>query len=255
MGDRVEVRHTIVWNDGMKRAVFALLTLVVLGGAFGVWWYLIRDDTPPPAALPDRPDPEGGTSGPTGSADTANGQWSIVADEGTFAGFRITESFTGGIDNTAVMHSPAVTGTLVVDGSAIDDVSVELDLTALVSKDSVPPGVPGIENRVGQMRGDGLETDKFPSASFVLTEPIALVSEPAAGEEIAVDATGDLTVHGETRSVTIPIEARWSGDVLDVAGSVEVALADFGMTPPERPFVSVSETGTMEFQLVFERTS
>lgn len=239
----------------MKRAVLALLTVVVLGGAFGVWWYLIRDDTPPPAALPDRADPEADVSGPAGSSDSADGQWSIVAGDDTFAGFRITENFTGGIDNTAVMHSPSVTGTLTVDGSAIDDVSVELDLTALVSKDSVPPGVPGIENRVGQMRGDGLETDKFPTASFVLTEPIALAGEPTVGEEIAADATGDLTVHGETRSVTIPIEARWSGDVIDVAGSLEVALADFGMTPPERPFVSVSDTGTMEFQLVFERTS
>ena len=41
--------------------------------------------------------------------------------------------------------------------------------------------------------------------------------------------------------------------MVDVAGSLEVALADFGMTPPERPFVSTSDTGTLEFQLVYER--
>lgn len=239
----------------MKRAVIALVAVVVLGGAFGVWWYLIRDDTPPPAALPDRPDPESSGDGPAGSTETADGRWSIVAGDDTFAGFRITENFTGGIDNTAVMHSPAVTGTLEVDGTAIDDVTVEVELGALVSKDSVPPGVPGIENRVGQMRGDGLEIDAFPTASFELTEPIALAGEPTAGETITADATGDLTVHGETRSVTIPIEARWSGDVVDVAGSLEVALADYGMTPPERPFVSASDTGTLEFQLAYERTS
>lgn len=136
----------------MKRVVIGLVALVVLGGAFGAWWYLIRDDTPPPAALPDRPDAGSSGDDPAGSTDTADGQWSV-----------------------------------------------------------------------------------------------------AAGEEITTDASGNLTVHGETRPVTIPIEARWSGDVIDVAGSLEVALADFGMTPPERPFVSVSETGTMEFQLAFER--
>src|SRR5690606_27601633 len=149
----------------------------------------------------------------------------------------------------AVMQSPAVTGTLTVGGAVIDSVSIEVDLTALESKDSVPPGVPGIENRVGQMRGDGLETDQFPSAAFELSEPITLPAVPTEGERITARATGDLTVHGETRSVTIPIQARWSNDLIDVAGSLEIALTDYGMTPPERPFVSVDETGTMEFQL------
>lgn len=248
----------------MKRAVIALVAVIVVGGAFGVWYYLIRDDTPPPASLPDRPGAEGdasggggsgvgGSGGSGGSDGTADGEWSVVQGDEVFAGFRITENFTGGIDNTAVMHSPEVTGTLAVAGTSIDGVTVEVDLTALESKDSVPPGVPGIENRVGQMRGDGLEIDSFPTASFELTEPIVLAGAPAAGEAITAEATGDLTVHGETRSVTIPMEARWSGDVIDVAGSLEVALADFGMTPPERPFVSVSDSGTLEFQLTFER--
>jgi polyisoprenoid-binding protein YceI len=236
----------------MKRAVIAVVAVVVLGGAFGVWWYLIRDDTPPPAALPDRPSSEGGGTS-TGSSASADGQWTVQAGDDTFAGFRITENFTGGIDNTAVMHSPTVTGTLTVAGTQIDAVTVEVELADLESKDSVPPGVPGIENRVGQMRADGLEIDSFPTASFELTAPIVLAGEPVSGEEITADATGNLTVHGETKAVVIPIEARWSGDVIDVAGSLEVALADYGMTPPERPFVSVGDTGTLEFQLTFER--
>lgn len=243
----------------MKRALIAVVAVVVMAGAFGVWWYLIRDDTPPPAALPDRP-AAGGEDEPTGDGadsdqDTGvpDGSWTIVESENTFAGFRITEQFAGGIDNTAVMHSPTVTGSLQVDGTTIDGVTIEVDLTALESKDSVPPGVPGVENRVGQMRGDGLETDSFPTASFALTEPITLDAEPTADQAITASAIGDLTVHGETRSVTIPIEARWSGDLIDVAGSMEVALADYGMTPPSRGFVSVADSGTLEFQLVFER--
>lgn len=244
----------------MKRALFLVVAVVVLGGAFGVWYYLIRDDTPPPASLPDRSDETATTngtgddgSGADAGAEGPDGQWSITTGDDTFAGFRITEHFTGGIDNTAVMHSPTVSGTLALDGAEISDVSVEVELADLESKDSVPPGVPGIENRVGQMRGDGLEIDSFPTASFVLTEPIALAGEPTLGEEVTAEATGDLTVHGETRPVTIPVEARWSGDLIDVAGSLDVALADYGMTPPERPFVSVDDTGTLEFQLTFVR--
>src|SRR5690606_34349853 len=113
---------------------------------------------------------------------------------------------------------------------------------------------PGVENRVEQMRGDGLETDQFPTAAFELAEPIDLGGVPAEGEVVTAQATGDLTLHGVTQPITVPIEARWSGELVDVTGSLEVVLADFGIRPPERPFVSVADRGTMEFQLSLERT-
>ena len=37
-----------------------------------------------------------------------------------------------------------------------------------------------------------------------------------------------------------------------MSGSLEVVLADYGITPPERDFVAVTDVGTMEVQLVFE---
>lgn len=54
--------------------------------------------------------------------------------------------------------------------------------------------------------------------------------------------------------MTIPIQARWSGNLIDLAGSSEIVLADYDIEVPERQFVSVDETGTMEFQLVLERS-
>jgi polyisoprenoid-binding protein YceI len=232
----------------VKRIVVVVALIAVLAGGFGVWWFLIRDDAPPEAALVDRDVAEDPSS-----TDSADGTWSVSEDEESFGGFRIVEHFSGGIDNTAVVRSPAVAGSLVVDGTTVDEVSMEVDLTALESQDSVPPGVPGIGNRVDQMRRDGLEIDTFPTATFELTEPITLAGSPVLGEAIATEAVGELTVHGVSRPVTIPIEARWNGDVIDVAGSLEVVLADHGMDAPERPFVTVDDVGTMEFQLVLER--
>ena len=52
--------------------------------------------------------------------------------------------------------------------------------------------MPGVGNRDVAMRTAGLETDAFPSASFRLTEPIDLGNTPAPGEELTVDATGEL---------------------------------------------------------------
>jgi hypothetical protein len=88
-----------------------------------------------------------------------------------------------------------------------------------------------------------------------LTLPIVLDAEPEAGEAASAVAAGALTIHGVTNEVEIPIEARWTGDVIDVAGSLEIVLADYGMNAPERPFVSVDDVGTMELQLVFERAA
>ena len=228
------------------KIVLGAVALLVVLAAGAYWFFVVNDDNPPEAALPDRaPDTDAPVDG------SVDGTWEVLesADE-TFAGFRIVEHIPG-FDNTAVVRTPAVDGSLTVDGTEIDDVDITVDLTELESQDSQPPGLPGIENRVDQMRGDGLETDTFPTATFVLTEPISLPSEPLIDEAVTATATGDLTIHGVTQSVEIPIEARWNGEVIDVAGSLEVALEDYGMDPPVRSFVTVSDAGTMEFQLTF----
>src|SRR4051812_40044919 len=96
----------------MRRA----LKFVIVGGVivvalvgFGIWYWFIRDSAPPPATLPDRPT-VAATAGPDGS-------YSVQTADTTFAGFRIAEEFSGGLDHTAVVRSPAVTGSLTVSGS------------------------------------------------------------------------------------------------------------------------------------------
>lgn len=237
----------------MRRPLRTLLVVGALGVgllAAALWWFVIRDDSPPEAALPDRT-----TSSTAGEGEDGGiaGTWALTPDDESFVGFRISEQLPG-LDNTAVVRTAAVEGTLAIEGTEVTAATITADLTALESKDAQPPGVPGIENRVDQMRGDGLETDTFPTAEFTLTEPLDLGGAPEVDQVVEVTAVGELTLHGETRAVEIPLEARWNGAVIDVAGSLEVALADFGMTPPERAFVSVADSGTLELQLTFARS-
>ena len=63
-----------------------------------------------------------------------------------------------------------------------------------------------------------LETSQFPTATFELTEPVDFGTEPADLEEITAEATGDLTVHGVTNSVTVDLVARRNGDAIEVTG-------------------------------------
>ena len=68
------------------------------------------------------------------------------------------------------------------------------------------------------------------------------------------EATGELTVHGVTRDVTVAVEARWDGDRVEVVASFDVALADYEIEPPTGFLVlSVADTGTVELHLVFTR--
>jgi YceI-like domain len=90
-------------------------------------------------------------------------------------------------------------------------------------------------------------------AELRLAPPAALATTPAPGT-VRADASGRLTVHGTTREVTLPLEGRWNGDTIQVAGSLPIAMTDFGIQPPQiGPVVSTQDTATMELQLVFER--
>ena len=249
------------------------VVLVLVAAGFAGWWFFLRDDAPPEARLvardapatttrhddgdhdgPDdgdagrrRPrDGAGTTAAPAGASPA--GTWTVQQGDEVFAGYRVTEQFAGEtIEKTAVGRSRAVTGTVVVtaegQGTTISDASVEVDMTQLTS-DS--------DRRDNRLRGDGLETDEFPTATFELTQPIELAAAPELGVPFDVQATGNLTLHGVTKEVTIPLSVRWSGEFIDVAGQLPIVLADFQIDPPNvGGFVSVAEDGILELQLSF----
>ena len=157
-----------------KKLVIAVLVVVVLLGA-GVYWFVVRDDAPAELTL----DSGDGTTATGTAPDTFDGQW-VVRDGGdTTAGFRIDEEFAGALTHTAVGRSPAVEGSLDVEGTQVPAADVTVDLTQLEFTDDPPTGTVG--NRAGAMAGNGLQTDEFPEASFTLTEPIDLAGQPAEG--------------------------------------------------------------------------
>jgi hypothetical protein len=74
------------------------------------------------------------------------------------------------------------------------------------------------------------------------------------GITIKPTAVGDPTLHGVTKSVRIPIQAQWTGSRIEVVGSYDVALADYGITPPTGFLVlSIADHGTIELHLLFAK--
>ncbi|MTV24526.1 YceI family protein [Nitriliruptoraceae bacterium ZYF776] len=244
----------------------ALVVLVVAGVALA--WYLLRpapDEVDLDAAVgqiadgdadadtADRGEVDDGAPDADPLAEGADGTWTVstTASEfsvedttGTFVGFRVREELADVGITDAVGRTPDVTGTFEVDGTTVTAASFEADLTTIVSDRSM---------RDGRIQS-ALDTATHPTATFTLTDPIELDAVPADGEAVAVDAVGELTVHGVTETVTVPLEAALTGDVLVVTSSFEVELATYGVEVPSAPIVvSAEDVATVEIQLFLTR--
>ena len=112
---------------------------------------------------------------------------------------------------------------MTLSGAQVTALDISVDTTTLTSDD---------ERRDNQLRERGLETDAFPTATFSLTQPIEVGKVPDPGERIEATATGDLTLHGVTKQVTVPVTAQWTGERTEIVGSIDITITDFGIEKP-----------------------
>jgi polyisoprenoid-binding protein YceI len=168
--------------------------------------------------------------------------YDLDAGTGSFVGFRIDEELSTVGATTAVGRTPEVDGTVVLDGTELTEAAITADLTALRTD---------ISQRDNRVQG-ALDTATHPTTTFELTEPVDLGELPPVGEPVSVTAVGELTLHGVTRPVTVPLDAVVLSGVsaLLVTGSFEIELAEYDIVAPSAPIVvSVADTGTVELQL------
>ncbi len=227
--------------------VIGLPVLLVLALVVGPWLYLnvIQDDAPAPLSFDDITTTTAAGTTSSSAAEPApegiEGTWRLGA--GSQAGYRVKEVLFGQ-DADAVGRTTAVTGTLVIAGTDVTAVDVEVDMASVASSES---------RRDGQFRGRIMDTATFPTATFSLTEPIALGTLPAAGSEASYTAVGDLMLRGVTRSVTAELTARRNGAAIEVTGSIPIDFDDFDIPDASGGPASVGRTGAVELLLVFTR--
>ena len=69
-------------------------------------------------------------------------------------------------------------------------------------------------------------------SALTLTQPATIPAEALTGGAVTVQATGDMTIHGVTKSVTIPLQTQLNGSQIEVVGSLAFPMSDFGIDPP-----------------------
>ena len=231
-----------------RRAIIAAVLAggLALGAAgVAVLYFVVFAGSSPQKLALSSPTPS--TSGAAANASSTPGAGTWTVTSGSQAGYRVREQLASlPAPSDAVGRTSAVTGTLTLTQSAsgysVTTATFTVDVTKLTSDQS---------RRDQRIHSQGLESDRYPTASFQLTTPIALPATAASGQTINVSATGALTLHGVTKTVTIPITARLTGSKIELVGSITFPFSQFGMTPPSiGGFVSVQNNATMEFQLL-----
>src|SRR6266516_901902 len=203
---------------------------LILGAAgVGIIYFVVFAGSSPQKLALNSPAP---SSSASTSPDSSAGAGTWTVGSGSQAGYRVRETLASlSAPSDAVGRTTAVTGTLTLtqaaSGYSVDAADFSVDVSKLSSDQS---------RRDQRIHSQGLESDRYPTATFKLTSPIALTADAASGQTIHVSATGDLTIHGVTKSVTIPIDAQLTGSKIEIGG-----------------FVSVENNATMEFQLLLTR--
>jgi len=189
--------------------------------------------TDPPAATVAAPtalatNTPAATSAPTVAATQANAAvtFNIVPEESKVS-YEVGETFFN--QNNRFNLAIGVTKTL--SGSVFGDLSnppvssigpIQVDISQFTSDSN---------RRDNAIRGDWLESTRFPTATFVSTSIEGLPSSYVEGQDYPLKVTGDLTVREVTRAVTFDVTTRLNGDTLTGTAVTTILLSDFGIGP------------------------
>ncbi|WP_164928835.1 YceI family protein [Gloeobacter violaceus] len=161
-------------------------------------------------------------------------------DQGT-ATYTNRDAFASWEGNTS-----DIGGTLILDDQTGELVKGEIQI-GLAAIDS------GNGARDARMRGEFLQTEKYPKATFVVTklEGFPSVAEwKKWGLKQTGKIHGDLTIKEVTRPVVFEAEAVYLGTELKVSGKGQTKMTDFGISPPSLLFVTVDDAIGLKFQAV-----
>ena len=166
----------------------------------------------------------------------------VLVPEGSAARYRVREQLMGhDFPNDAVGETKSITGAITFDnaGKVIHDASeFTIDASTFVSDQ---------RRRDGYVRGRLLESDNYPTITFVPSDVRGIKLPLPKSGAAPFEVIGDLTVHGVTRPT------NWKGTVqfnnADVTGSASTSFTfkDIQMDPPRVPvLLSVADTIKLE---------
>ena len=166
------------------------------------------------------------------------------------ASYHAHEQLVGrSLPSEAVGTSTSVSGSIQLAGNGAinaDQSQVQVDLSQLQSDQ---------DRRDNFIKGQTLQTSRYPMASFVPREAQGLPSPLPNDGQLEFQLSGDLTVHGVTKPVTWDVNAQFTPASITGDATTNVNISDFGMTPPKAgPVLSIEDGLTLELAFSANRS-
>ena len=229
----------------LRWALVAAAAVVVLAvGVPFVYIHFIEGPAPAPLGLNGTASPSAASSGSGPGADTPlGGTWAVAT--GSRAGYRVNEVLAGQ-NNVAVGRTSSVAGHLVISNTTVTAGAFTVKMATIHSDQS---------QRDAQFDGRIMDVATYPTGTFTLTRAIGLAPVPVTGKIRTYHATGNLTLHGHTKTVAFVLQAERTATGIEVSGSIPIVFADYGIENPSfAGFVTTQDHGLLEFLVKFSQS-
>jgi polyisoprenoid-binding protein YceI len=152
--------------------------------------------------------------------------------------------FQGNRFNLAIGRTKGVAGEIQVDmaNPAKSQIgTIVIDVSQLTSDEG---------RRDNYIRNNGLESSKYPQATFKPTKIEGLPASAKPGDTLTLKVTGDLTVKDVTKPVTFDVTLKADQDKLTGNAATEILLSDFGAGPIQLAMLQTEDKAKLVFDFV-----
>lgn len=226
--------------------------VILVAAAIGGWWFFIREDaslaTNAPAIPADLKQTPAASAKAGATAGTGGGvTFKIIPDRSEAAYFADEKLASLPLPSTAKGTTKDIAGEfhLTADGFGLDasqPTGFTVELTTLTSDKAM---------RDRRVQSQGLETGKYPTATFTAARVTGFDQSLPADQEQDLQLSGTLDLHGVKKDVTWEVKARRDGNVITALATLKFKFADFGIPVLNiADFVSVHDAVTLQVQVV-----
>ncbi|MDX2262654.1 MAG: YceI family protein [Gemmatimonadales bacterium] len=157
----------------------------------------------------------------------------LLNPTGTEARYQVRELLAANtIENDVVGKTAAVTGGISLDkaGKVVAAESkITIDLTGLKTDR---------DRRDGYVQRNTLETAKYPTADFVITQITGLPAKLPTSGALSFTLVGDLTLKGVTKPTTWTVTATATPTGMTGTATTKFTFSEFGIAVPRVPVVA-----------------
>ena len=167
-----------------------------------------------------------------------------VDGEQSLATYTVMEELASIGSNEVNGTTNAIIGSILFDedGTPLACSNFAVDMRTMETDES---------RRDNYLRENTLESDTYPFATFVVSSVEGVDGPVLEGEATTLQLTGDLTIHGVTKTVTWEAEVTREADTLTGTATYTFLIEDFGMEKPiVGPVVGIDDEVTLTIDIV-----